>query len=92
VNKAAWAVHHVVERLGGRQAGEHHVGLGADIGGGARWHAANFFEGGERAATVADNAKTAFDQIIRNRQADFADADQTNRIHGRFRLWLCTAH
>jgi hypothetical protein len=29
-------MHHIVERLGGRQTGEDDVGLSADIGGGAR--------------------------------------------------------
>src|SRR5215470_10939597 len=56
VNEATRAVHHVVERFGGRQAGEHHVGLGADIGRRTRRHAANFFELSERAAAVADDA------------------------------------
>ncbi|MFZ0152199.1 MAG: hypothetical protein WAM72_28355, partial [Xanthobacteraceae bacterium] len=38
-----------------------------------------------------DDAIAAFDQIIRNRQADFADADQTNRVHDRFQLHLQTS-
>jgi hypothetical protein len=88
VNEAARAVNHLVERLCRWQAGEHHVGLRADIGGRTRRHAADFFELGERAAAIADDAIAAFDQIIRNRQADFADADQTNRVHDRFQLSL----
>src|SRR5262245_34215210 len=81
VNEATRAVHHVVERFGGRQAGEHHVGLGADIGCRTRRHAANFFELSERAAAVADDAVAAFNQIIRDRQTDFADADETDGVH-----------
>ncbi|HET9245217.1 MAG TPA: hypothetical protein VFO15_05380, partial [Xanthobacteraceae bacterium] len=46
-------------------------------------HAADFCEFIERGAAVADDAIAAFDEIIRNRQADFADADETNGVHGR---------
>ena len=86
MNEAARAVHHVIERLSGRQAGEHDVGLGADIGGRTRRHAADFCEFIERTAAVADDAIAAFDQILRNWLADFADADETNGVHLIFQV------
>ncbi len=84
MDEAMRSMHHLVERCGGRQAGEHDVGRRADFCSRARRHAADFFEFGKRAAAVTDHAIAAFDQIIRKRQTDFADADQTDSVHRRF--------
>src|SRR5262249_48649864 len=75
------AVHHLLKRLRGRQAGEHDVRLGADLGRGACRDTADFLELGERAAAIAEHAVAALDQIFRSRQPDLADADEADRLH-----------
>jgi hypothetical protein len=81
MDETARAVNDVVERVRRRQTRKHDIGLRADIGGRARRNAADFLEFGERAATKADDAMAAFDQVVGYRQADLADTDEANRLH-----------
>ena len=74
-------VHHLLERLRGRQAREHDVRLRADVRRRAACNAADFLELGERAAAVAQHTIAALDQVFANRQSDLADADQADRLH-----------
>ncbi len=45
-------------------------------------HAAELFEIGERTAPIADHAAAAFDQVLRDRHADLADADKADGFRG----------
>src|ERR1051326_7402228 len=77
------ARHAVPERPARRQAREHDVALGADLGRRARRHAADLLEFGERRAAKANHATAAFDQVFGNRHADPAQADKTDGFHER---------
>ena len=81
MHQAVLALHHFVERFRRRQAGQHDVGLFADVGRRARRNAADLLEIGHRAAPIAEHAIAAFDQVFRDRQADFSHADETDRLH-----------
>src|SRR5262249_39542836 len=74
-------LHHLLERLRGRQAREHDVRLRAHVGRRAARNAANFLELGERAAAVAHHPIAALDQVFGNRQSDLADTDEADRYH-----------
>src|SRR5262249_11151760 len=75
------ALHHVFERLRGRQARKHDVRLRTDVGRRAAGNAADFLELGERAAAVAHHPIAALDQIFGDRQSDLADTDEADRFH-----------
>src|SRR5262249_18809617 len=75
------ALHHIFERLRGRQARKHDVRLRAHLGRRAAGNAADFLELGERAAAVAHHAIAALDQVFGNRQSDLADTDEADRFH-----------
>ena len=87
-------VHHLIERFGRRQAGQHYIGLRADLGRGPRWHTADLLECGERGAPETDDPMSALDQIFRDRHPHLADADEPDCFHDRFPdrfpvLFLC---
>src|SRR5262249_38911015 len=74
-------LHHVLERLRGRQAREHDVRLGAHVGRRAAGNAADFLELGERAAAIAHDPVAALDQVFADRQSDLAHANEPDRFH-----------
>ena len=57
-------LHNLIERLCGRQAGEHNVGIGGDLGRRPRRHASDLLDLGKRAAAIAKHAVAALDQIL----------------------------
>src|SRR5262249_38659126 len=81
VEKAVGPAHDLLERGIVRQTGEDDVGMPADVGRRARRHAANLLELCERAATIADHRVAALDQVLADRQADLADADEADFLH-----------
>ena len=82
MDQAPRAVDNIIKRFRRGQARKDDIGLRADLSRRTRGNAANFLEFGERAAAITDNAMAALDQIVGNRQADLADANDANRLHG----------
>ena len=76
-------LHDFFKRRVGRQAGEDDVRLGADFGRGTRRHAADLLELLERAAAVADDAIAVFNEVLRDRHSDLADADKADCLRPR---------
>src|SRR5262249_13661138 len=74
-------LHHLLERLRGRQAREHDIGLRADFGRRAGGYPSDLLEVGEGAAAIAQHAVAALDQVFGNRQSDLADTDEADRFH-----------
>src|SRR5262249_19862878 len=74
-------VHHLLERLRGRQTREHDVRLRADLGRRAGGSAADLLEFGERAAAIAQDSIAALDQVFSDRLPDLAHADETDGFH-----------
>ena len=74
-------LHDVRERSRGRQAREHDLRLGADVGRRAAGNAADFLELGERAAAVTHHSVAALDQVFADRQSDLANANEPDRFH-----------
>src|SRR5262249_24238868 len=81
LDEAIGTLHHLFERLRGRQAREHDIGLRADLGRRAGGDPADLLELGERAAAIAQHAVAALYQVFGNRQSDLADADEADRFH-----------
>src|SRR5262245_34105411 len=74
-------LHHLVERLRRRQAGEHDLRLCADFGRRAGSDTADLLELGERAAAIAQHPVAALDQVFADRHPDLTDADEAHRFH-----------
>src|SRR5262249_36278999 len=75
------SLHHFVERFRRRQTREHHIRLRALIGRRFCRNAADVFELGYGAAPITEHTVAALDQVVRDRQADLADADKSDSFH-----------
>ena len=72
---------HIFERDIVRQTGEDDVGLRTDVCGATRRDSAKLLERRERAAPIADDGKSALDEILADRKTDLPDADKTDLLH-----------
>ena len=81
MNEPIGTLHDFFERVVGRQARKNNIRLRADLGGRTHGHAADLFKLIERAAAIADDSITVFDQVHRDRHADLADAHNANGLH-----------